>query len=131
MSTVAKGERARGGLGVAMRTPIELWIAVIFMALAFVGGVTIGVLAEQREQPAVGVAPVSQLPAGQFTAAPPLTEEQIQQGLPPGHPDLSGGPADTGGSGTSGSGGDRSSQQEQSGGKNDKGSQATSDQGTP
>ncbi len=129
MSTATSHERpartSAPGIGTALRVRIELWLAAVFMALAFVGGVTIGMLAEQRQQPVVGVAPVSQLPAGQFTSAPPLTDEQIQQGLPPGHPDLSSG------SDASNADAGKASQQEQGGGKSDTGSNGGSNQGSP
>jgi hypothetical protein len=122
MSTVAKKERV-SGFGTAMRTRIELWIAVIFMALAFVGGVTIGVLAEQREQPVVGVAPAGQVDTGGLPVAPPLTEEQLQQGLPSGHPDIAGT--------TDGSDGGKGSQDEGGGGRGADATSQTSEQGTP
>jgi len=74
-----------GGLGSTFRIRIELWLAVVFMALAFGAGILIGVVAQPRtDQPTVGVAPVDQ-----FQVAPPLTDQQIQQGLPAGHPSFS------------------------------------------
>jgi len=74
---------AASGIGSALRIKVELWLAVVFMMLAFGAGIVVRGMSEQPAQPAVGVAPVGQLPV-----APPLTQEQIEQGLPPGHPDL-------------------------------------------
>lgn len=83
---------ARGGGFVEIaRTKVELWLVVIFMALAFGGGIAVMVMYEEP-QPVVGV----QQPVGQFPQAPPLTDEEIQGGLPTGHPDLDGGTGATG-----------------------------------
>jgi len=80
----APNEASReGGLVEIARTKVELWLVVIFMALAFGAGIAVMVMYEEP-QPVVGV----QQPAGQFPQAPPLTDEEIQGGLPSGHPDL-------------------------------------------
>lgn len=71
------------GLRAALRVRIELWLAVVFMTLAFTAGIVVRGMTETPSQPAVGVMPAEQI---QMPTAPPLTEEQIQQGLPPGHP---------------------------------------------
>jgi hypothetical protein len=84
------GRREAGVLEIA-RTKVELWLVVIFMALAFGAGIAVMVMYEEP-QPVAGV----QQPVGQFPQAPPLTDEQIQGGLPTGHPDLSGGTGATG-----------------------------------
>lgn len=78
-------EAPSGGLRAVLRARIELWLVVLFMALAFGAGVLVTALYEQEPatQPVVGV----QQP-GSFPVAPPLTDQQIQQGLPPGHPDI-------------------------------------------
>jgi hypothetical protein len=81
------------GAGTGLRTRIELWLAVVFMALAFGAGIAVRAISEPS-QASVAVTTTDQT-TGQITLAPPLTDAQIQQGLPPGHPDLSGG-ADTG-----------------------------------
>ena len=86
-ATVKDRGATREGIATALRTQIQLWIAIVFMALAFGAGVTIGVISQHSETPTVGVAPASQVP-NDFGVAPPLTEEQIQQGLPSGHPEL-------------------------------------------
>lgn len=78
------------GLGAALRLRIELWIALVFMALAFAAGVVIRGMAQSPE-PAVGVGPpTTTIPGAPQPGGepPPLTEEQIQGGLPQGHPDL-------------------------------------------
>jgi hypothetical protein len=79
------GGRRDGGVLEIARIKVELWLVVIFMALAFGGGIAVMVMYEEP-QPVVGV----QQPVGQFPQAPPLTDEEIQGGLPTGHPDLGG-----------------------------------------
>lgn len=75
-----------GGLRAVLRARIELWLVVLFMALSFGAGVLVTAL---YEEPAP--APTTSFQAPGFPIAPPLTDEQIQQGLPSGHPDISGG----------------------------------------
>lgn len=74
-----------GGLRSVLRARIELWLVVLFMALAFGAGVLVAALYQEEPptQPVVGVQP-----PGSFPVAPPLTDQQLQQGLPPGHPDI-------------------------------------------
>lgn len=72
-----------GGFVEIARAKVELWLVVIFMALAFGAGIAVMVMYEEP-QPVVGV----QQPVGQFPQAPPLSDEEIQGGLPTGHPDL-------------------------------------------
>ena len=97
-------ERERdGGFVEIARTKVELWLVVIFMALAFGAGIAVMVLYEEP-QPVVGV----QQPVGQVQA-PPLTDEQIQAGLPSGHPDLGGGTGATGAGPTGAAGTDQAS----------------------
>jgi hypothetical protein len=80
-------ERTDGGLGTVLRVRVELWLVVVMMALAFGAGILVTVLYEEpQDQAVVG----TQLPSGQFTLAPPLTDDQISAGLPSGHPDVSG-----------------------------------------
>lgn len=85
-----------GGLRAVLRARIELWLVVLFMTLAFGAGVLVTALYQEdpATQPLVGI----QQP-GSFPVAPPLTEEQLQQGLPPGHPDIDGGATGPTGSG--------------------------------
>lgn len=71
------------GLRAALRVRIELWLAVVFVTFAFGAGIVVRGLSETSTQPTVGVMPAGQM---QIPAAPPLTDEQIQQGLPAGHP---------------------------------------------
>ncbi len=94
-----EGTTARPGIGPVMRIKVELWMALLFATLAFGAGVVVRSLAEPPAAPAPAVAPAG--PAFGFPAAPPLTEEQLQQGLPPGHPDVGG----VGGSAPEGSAG--------------------------
>lgn len=88
MASAATQETTTGGLRAVLRARIQLWLVVVFMALSFGAGVLVTALyqAEPATQPVVGV----QQP-GSFPIAPPLTDEQLQQGLPPGHPDIGGG----------------------------------------
>jgi hypothetical protein len=65
-----------------LRTRVELWLVVTLMAITFIAGLVLGLLAGVREQP--GAPSQEQAPA-----APPLTEDQVGQTLPPGHPSLS------------------------------------------
>ncbi|HZD16632.1 MAG TPA: hypothetical protein VE669_00675 [Actinomycetota bacterium] len=91
------GSGARG-FGALLRLRIELWLVVVFMALAFAGGIVVTALYE--EEP--GRAGVDlQQPAGQLPVAPPLTDQQLQGELPAGHPDIAG---PTGASGPVGGG---------------------------
>ena len=73
--------RGAGGTPV-LRTRVELWLVATLMAFTFIAGLVLGLLAGAREQPD---APSPE----QAPAAPPLTEDQVGQTLPPGHPSLS------------------------------------------
>lgn len=99
-------EAPSGGFRAVLRARIELWLVVLFMALAFGAGVLVTALYEEEPapQPVVGL----QQP-GSFPIAPPLSDEQLQQGLPPGHPDIDGATGPTGAA-------DRSVEQAQGGG---------------
>ncbi len=103
--TNGRTDPAGGGLREILRTRVELWLVVLFMALSFGAGVLITALYEEPAAPP----PTVQGPA--IPIAPPLTEEQIQQGLPSGHPDISGG-----GAGASGPTGGASEQAQGDGG---------------
>ncbi len=126
MASIVKGQgTASASATGALRTRIELWIAVVFMVLAFAAGLAVGVLAEPNATtPVVGVGQTTTGVPGSSNLAPPLTDEQLQQGLPPGHPGLTGGDqsgkgsnASSGdGNGSKGSGGAKSSDQTSSSG---------------
>ena len=79
----------RTGAGAGLRTRIELWLAVVFMALAFGAGIAVRAISEPSL--ATDAVTTTDQTTSQITLAPPLTDAQIQQGLPPGHPDLGGG----------------------------------------
>jgi hypothetical protein len=96
-SDAGAGPAREGGFVEIARTKVELWLVVIFMALAFGAGIAVMVMYEEP-QPVVGVLQ----PAGQFPQAPPLTDEEIQGGLPTGHPDLGGATGATGAAGVTG-----------------------------
>ena len=101
MTSIATDEREeiRGGIGLALRTKIELWLVVVFMSLAFGAGITIGVIAQRADTPTIGVDQANTAPAN-FGIAPPLTDQQLQAGLPSGHPAIG---SDSGGTGGGGS----------------------------
>jgi hypothetical protein len=83
-ATASRGRSGSAGLGEVLRIRVELWLAVLFMALAFGAGMAVRVT---TEPPAA--APVSTtIGAGASEVAPPLTDAQIAAGLPAGHPDL-------------------------------------------
>jgi len=76
-------ERREPGSTPVLRTRVELWLVVTLMAATFVVGLVLGLLAGVREQP--DDSPSQE----QAPAAPPITEDQVGQTLPPGHPSLS------------------------------------------
>lgn len=91
------GERRGSGLVEILRVNVELWLVVVFMALAFGAGIVVTALYEEPQaEPVVGV----QSTTGQI--APPLTDDQIAGGLPSGHPDLGGTAGVTGATGATG-----------------------------
>lgn len=63
------------------RLRIELWLAVVFMAVAFAGGFFVRGLSTTQE--------ATNLPDTYRYQAPPLSEDQLQGGvLPAGHPSI-------------------------------------------
>jgi len=83
-------------LGVALRLRVELWVAVLFMAMSFAAGVVVRGLAQPQPEPLPAASGFEQTVP---IAAPPLTSQQIDQGLPAGHPSIgedAGGKADPG-----------------------------------
>ena len=104
MSSITKDGRTgntRAGATAALRTRVELWIVLVFMVLAFGAGLTIGVLAQPEQATTVGVGTgTTQAPGSFGGVAPPLTDEQLQQGIPSGHPSV----GDSGATGSTGSG---------------------------
>jgi hypothetical protein len=85
------------GIREVLRVRIELWIAVVFMAAAFGAGMAVNAVSQPEPTPATA----SVDGGGVLPFAPPLTDQQLQGGLPPGHPDLNG---DGGTSGKAGTG---------------------------
>ncbi len=96
-----KDERPEGGFGSVLRVRIELWLVVVFMALAFGAGIVVTAL---YDEPAASSVAGIQGSTGSLVA-PPLTDDQIAGGLPSGHPGLSGATGATGATGSSGQGG--------------------------
>jgi len=79
------GRSNEATLGAALRLRVELWLAIVFMAVSFAAGVVVRGLAQPQPEPlpvASGFEQSAQI------AAPPLTSEQIGQGLPEGHPSI-------------------------------------------
>ena len=136
MSTTSntQDEGRRAAFGGALRTRIELWIAMVFMVVAFGAGITIGVLAQKDEAPVVGTGTVgAQVPGDSSVLAPPLTDEQLQAGLPSGHPTFATGPTGSAGGGGGGNGGGGGGDGNGGGGGdwNGGGSQGSSSAGNP
>ena len=98
-SVTAKQHREPTGLGAVLRARVDLWLVVALMAMAFGAGVIVKTLAEPPAAPAI-----STQNGSVGTLAPPLTDQQIQNGLPAGHPDLTGGGGGTGQGGGQGGG---------------------------
>ena len=94
--TTSNGEEqeSRGGIGAVLRLRVELWVVVVFMALAFGAGIVVTAMYEDSPEPVVGIQQ-----GGQIPIAPPLTDQDISGGLPSGHPDIGG---TTGASGITG-----------------------------
>lgn len=85
-------ERSRDGRAeearFSLRLNVELWLVIVIMAVSFAAGLLVGNLGgttRDEPAPAVEVTPADVLPV-----APPLTEEELQDELPPGHPPLGG-----------------------------------------
>ena len=97
--TMKRSQERQSAAGQLIRIPVQLWLAVVLMAMSFGAGVIVKAMAEPPAAPAIG----TQQPVGQVLA-PPLTDQQIQGGVPSGHPDLSGGGTGTGSGGGTGSG---------------------------
>lgn len=94
-TTTSDDGRRGSALGEMLRLRVELWLVVVFMALAFGAGIVVTAMYEEPADPVVGITDTT----GQL--APPLTDDQIAGGLPSGHPDLG---AATGATGASGAG---------------------------
>ena len=107
-SIAMKGPSKAGGLGAVAKVRIELWLVVIVMAMSFGAGVIVKSLSEPPATPAVSTTQTG----GLGTLAPPLTDQQIQNGLPADHPDY------TNGDGGQGQGGQGQGGQGQGGGGN-------------
>lgn len=86
MGTVAMKRERSSGVKTLLRVPVQLWLVVALMAMSFGAGVLVRTMAEPASSSS---GPQTQL-GGQIVA-PPLTDQQIEQGLPSGHPDLSDG----------------------------------------
>ena len=86
MSDTPNEQKQRGGLGAVLRLRVELWVVVVFMALAFGAGIVVTAMYDEPQEPVVGF----QQPAGGMPIAPPLTDQDLQGGLPSGHPDIEG-----------------------------------------
>lgn len=85
----------RERLAAVLRVEVQLWLAVLFMAMAFGAGVIVHAMAApQPSSPAiVGSVDGAGVSGGPEIFAPPLSDEQVNAGLPAGHPDIGGGSA--------------------------------------
>lgn len=90
-ATMRQTRGRQGAAGQLLRVPVQLWLAVVLMAMSFGAGVIVKAMAEPPAAPAIG----TQQPVGQILA-PPLSDQQINGGLPSGHPDLTGGGSGSG-----------------------------------
>ena len=106
-SVTVKHERGPAGLAGVLKARVDLWLVVALMAMSFGAGVIVKTLAEPPAAPAISTTQTG----GLGTVAPPLTDQQIQNGLPADHPDFTGGGqgggqgGQGGGSGQGGQGG--------------------------
>ena len=81
----AESEMDTSGEASVVGARVRLWVVVVLMALSFAGGFVIRGLAQPPpvQQPAMGVEQPFPI-----APAPPLSDSQIQGGLPPGHPSV-------------------------------------------
>lgn len=100
MGTAAMQEREATPFGALLRVPVSLWLVVVLMAMSFGAGVIVKTISE----PATSTTTTTQLPTDFGTVAPPLTDDQIEGGLPEGHPETTdgGGGQNQGGGGGGG-----------------------------
>jgi hypothetical protein len=106
-------DRRGSAFGEVLRVRVELWLVVVFMALAFGAGIVVTAMYDEPA-PVVGVQDTTGV------IAPPLTDDQIAGGLPSGHPDLGAVTGATGATGVTGTG-NGSGQNDGSGQGNDGG----------
>jgi hypothetical protein len=112
--------RARGpakapeGLASALRVEVQLWVAVLFMAIAFGAGVLVHAMAAPQPSSPPVVSTVGDGGATGGVFAPPLSDDQVSAGLPAGHPDIAGGSeqTDDGNDGKAGKGAEDEAAQE-------------------
>lgn len=83
-ATASRGRSGSAGLGEVLRIRVELWLAVVFMALSFGAGMAVRLTSE----PPAAAPVATTIGADASQVAPPLTDAQIAAGLPAGHPDL-------------------------------------------
>lgn len=88
-ATTDRDEVGTPGIFATLQVPVALWLTVAFMALAFAGGFLVRGMVSATAEQVVGPAPAVQAPK-QIIPAPPLSEEDIQGGLPAGHPPVEG-----------------------------------------
>jgi len=74
---------------------MQLWVAVLFMAIAFGAGVLVHAMAAPQPSSPPVVSTVGDGGATGGVFAPPLSDDQVSAGLPAGHPDIAGGSKQT------------------------------------
>jgi len=84
MGSIRSNSRTTSEVGTIARARVDLWLVVALMAMSFGAGVIVKTMAEPPAVPASGFAQ----PGGANVLAPPLTGQQIGQGLPAGHPSV-------------------------------------------
>ncbi len=100
MGTVSTNTRSTG-FGAVARARVDLWLVVALMAMAFGAGVIVRTMAEPPVTPATSFGQT----VNGGVVAPPLTDQQLGQALPAGHPTLPGSEPTTAGGGGGGNGG--------------------------
>jgi hypothetical protein len=90
------GESGQGASRLsALRTKVELWVAVVLMAFGFLGGVLVSGMDSGPAQQGPPSGTQQQFPQEGFQVAPPLTEEQLSGEMPAGHVPVDSGASQT------------------------------------
>jgi hypothetical protein len=99
-SVTVKQDRGPTGLAGVLKARVDLWLVVALMAMSFGAGVVVKTLSEPPAAPAISTTQTG----GLGTVAPPLTQDQISNGLPSDHPDFTEGGGGQGQGGGNGQG---------------------------
>ncbi|MBI4728840.1 MAG: hypothetical protein HY775_04980 [Acidobacteria bacterium] len=88
-------DEARPEMG-GLKRKVEMWAAVLLMAVGFGAGFLVRGMTSAPPPAGVDTGSFQGNSAPGGMIAPPLTDDQIQQQLPPGHPPVEGAPSPTG-----------------------------------